>query len=156
MGDVGAAPGLEIVLELRVKIGATVELGAGELGIRRMVPILGGSFEGPGIRGSVLEGGADWQLCAPSGLTMVDARYAIETDDGVRIEVRNRGVRHGPAEVLARIARGDKVDPSEYYFRTNPRFAVPDGKYGWMREAIFVGVAERYADLVVVRVWKVC
>jgi hypothetical protein len=150
------APGLEFALELRVTIGATVELGASAAGIRRTVPILGGSFAGPEIAGQVLEGGADWQLCTPSGLTLVDARYALETRDGARIEVRNRGVRHGPTEVMARIARGETVPPNEYYFRTSPCFSPPDGRYEWLRNSIFVASAERHADLVVVRVWRVC
>lgn len=148
-------PELEFALELRVEIGATVELGTSQAGIRRTVPILGGVFAGPAISGSVLPGGADWQLCTPAGLTMLEARYALETTDGVRIEVRNRGLRHGPAEVIALIARGEAVAPSEYYFRTTPCFFPPDGRYEWLRNSIFLGSAERYADLVVVRVWRV-
>lgn len=140
-----AALELEFALELRVTIGATVELGTSDAGTRRMVPILGGIFSGPAISGSVLPGGADWQLCTPAGLTLLDAR----------IEVRNRGMRHGPAEVLARIARGEAVAPNEYYFRTSPCFFPPDGQYEWLRNSIFLGSAERYADLVVVRVWRV-
>ena len=148
-------PHLEFAFELRVNIAATIELGAGPDGIRRSVPIVGGTFSGPHIAGRVLPGGADWQRVEPDGLTFLDARYAIETGDGVRIEVRNRGMRHGPPAVLARISAGEPVAAGEYYFRTTPCFYPPAGKYEWMGRSVFVGACERSADLVVVRVWKV-
>ncbi len=149
------APGLEFVLELRVDIGATAEIGRTTSGVRRMVPITGGTFSGPRLSGRVLAGGADWQLVLPDGITRVDAHYVLETDDGVRIEVRNQGTRHGPPGVLERIASGERVDPREYYFRTTPRFQPFDGSYEWLERSIFVGSAERYADLVIVKVWMV-
>lgn len=85
----------------------------------------------------------------------MDAHYAIETSDGARIEVRNQGVRHGAPDVMARIAAGDQVAAEEYYFRTNPHFFPPAGKYDWLKCSMFIGMCGRYADLVVVRVWKV-
>jgi hypothetical protein len=147
-------PQLEFALELRVAIGPTADLGTSSLGSRRTVPITGGSFEGPLIAGRVLPGGADWQLVEPDGLTHLDARYAIETTDGVRIEVRNRGIRYGSSEIMARIAAGEAVASHEYYFRTAPRFYLPAGHYDWLLRSIFVGVCERFANLVIVRVWK--
>ena len=147
-------PQIELILELRVTIGPTVELGTGSCGIRRTVPITGGTFSGA-ISGRVLPGGADWQLVEDDGLTRVDAQYVIETEDGVRIEVRNQGIRHGPPDVMKRLASGELVSPTEYYFRTTPRFHPPDGKYNWLKRSIFVGSAERFLDLVVVRVWKI-
>jgi hypothetical protein len=155
MVDPTTSPQLEFTLELRVNIGPTLELGAGSLGTRRTVPITGGTVHGPKISGRVMPGGADWQCVERDGLTLVDARYVIETGDGVLIEVRNRGIRHGSNEVLARIAAGEAVPSSQYYFRTTPRFYPPEGQYEWLKRSIFVGNAERYADLVVVRVWKV-
>lgn len=149
-------PGLDFAVELRVNIGETLELGASSFGIRRTVPITGGVFHGPGLNGVVLPGGADWQLVSSSGLTLVDARDAIETDDGVRIEVRNTGVRQATPEVLDRIRRGEPVPASEYYFRTSPVFYPPDGPFQWLRESVYIDSGERYADLVVVRIWKVC
>lgn len=149
------APELEFAVELKVGIGPVVELGAGAGGARRTVAITGGTFSGPAMSGRVLAGGADWQLVESDGLTLVDARYVIETDDGVRIEVRNRGVRHGAPDLMERISAGQVVAPDEYYFRTTPRFYPPHGKYGWLRRAVFIGSGERYADLVVVRVWRV-
>jgi hypothetical protein len=155
MQETPTAPQLEFSLELRVSIGPTVDLGAGSFGIRRTVPITGGTFNGPSIRGRVLPGGADWQRVDAETLTLVDAHYVIETDDGVRIEVRNQGIRHGPPEVLARVVSGQRVSPDEYYFRTNPRFNPPLGKHDWLKRSLFVGFGERSSDLVVVRVWRV-
>lgn len=148
-------PTLEFVLQLNVDVGPTLDLGPSSGCVRRTVPINGGSFIGPLLRGIILPGGADWQIVEADGLTLVDARYVLETDDGVRIGVRNSGLRHGPAEVLQRIAAGEKVPASEYYFRTTPRFFPPQGRYDWMKEYIFVASAERSSDLVIVRVWKV-
>ncbi len=103
VGDELTTPCLEFVFELRVTIAATVEKGSTASGVRRTIPIIGGTFHGPRISGRVLPGGADWQLVQPDGLTHVDAHYILETDDGVRIEVRNEGIRHGAPSVLARI-----------------------------------------------------
>ncbi len=154
MLETTSGPQLEFALELRVSIGPVLELGSGPFGLRRTVPITGGTLCGPGIAGRILPGGADWQFIEVDGLTFVDAQYVIETDDRVRIEVRNQGIRHGSADLMDRIAAGEAVPASQYYFRTTPRFYPPDGKYTWLKRSIFVGDAERYADTVVVRVWK--
>jgi len=148
-------PQLEFALELRVNIGPSLELRSGSFGTRRSIPITGGTFHGQGIVGSVLPGGADWQIIDCDGLTFVDARYVLETEDGVRIEVHNEGIRHGSSSILARIAAGESVPASQYYFRTAPRFYPPDGKYDWLKRFVFLGDAERHADLVIVRVWRV-
>src|SRR5512142_3170627 len=95
-----APPGLEFVFEAVVEIGAPVGLGQTPQGHRRIIPILGGRFEGPALRGQVLPGGADWQILHPDGGADLDARYTLETERGGLIYVVNRGVRHGPPEVL--------------------------------------------------------
>ena len=148
-------PRLEFAFELKAEVGPTVELGPGSSGIRRTVAILGGTLEGPFVSARILPGGADWQFAEADGLTFVDAHYAIETSDAVRIEVRNQGVRHGPTAVMERIAAGEPVPSSAYYFRTTPRFSPPKGKYEWMKRSVFVASGERHAALVIVRVWKV-
>jgi hypothetical protein len=89
------------------------------------------------------------------GLIFLDAHYAIETEAGVRVEVRNQGIRHGTREVMTRITAGELVPSSHYYFRTTPRFYPPKGSYEWLKKSIFIGDAERHADLVIVRVWRV-
>jgi Protein of unknown function (DUF3237) len=98
----------------------------GQTGSPAYVPITGGTFSGPQIAGRILPGGADSQFVEPDGLTFVDARYVIETD-GIRIGVRNQGIRHGSKEILARLAAGEAVPASQYYFRTSPRFYPPVG-----------------------------
>src|ERR1700733_2861747 len=146
---------LEFVLELRVTIAPAIEIGSSGACVRRVIPITGGTFCGPRLSGLVLPGGADWQSVEGNGLIIVDARYVIETADGVRIEIRNQGIRHATPEVAEGLAAGELVDPAEYYFRTTPRFTPPPGKYEWLKQAVFIGVAERYPDLVVVKVFKV-
>ena len=92
MVEARVSPRLEFALELRVNIGPVFELEWGSFGLRRTVPITGGTFRGPGISGRVLPGGADWQFVDRDGLTLVDAHYVIETADAVRIEVNNPGL----------------------------------------------------------------
>src|SRR5271165_3948301 len=101
-----SAPSLEYFLELRVTIGPALEIGPDAFGLRRTVPITGGTLSGA-ISGRVLPGGADWQVVESDCLTFVDARYVIETEDGTRIEVRNRGIRHGPQDVIDRLTTGE-------------------------------------------------
>ncbi len=148
-------PPLEFVFEARVEVGAVLPIGVSGPLSRRTVPILGGTVRGPRLSGVVRPGGADWQFARADGLTQLDAQYLIETEDGVLIEVRNQGIRFGPPAVLARLAAGEPVAPCDYYFRTAPRFFAPDGPYSWLRESIFIATGERYADLVVIQVWRV-
>ena len=149
------SPDLEFVFELSVDIGPTVEVRKTPSGLLCKVPIIGGTFSGPRISGRVLSDGADRQLIEESGLTIVDAQYVIETRDGVRIEIENRGVRDGSPAVLRRLAAGEVVDPREYYFRTTPTFRPPNGPYEWLKRCVFVASCERYAGRVLVKVWKV-
>lgn len=155
MKDEVSPPRLEFTLDIRVAISAPIEVGQVGNGLRRAVPISGGTFRGPLIGGRVLAGGADWQVVETDGLTIVDARYVLEADDGTKIEVHNRGIRESSTEVMNRIFAGEFVPAHEYYFRTTPRFYPPIGKYEWLRRSVFLGVAERYADLVIVHVWRV-
>lgn len=148
-------PSLEFAVEIRATIADTLEIGDVGGIRRRAVPITGGSFSGPGLSGHILPGGADWQLIHSDGLSLIDARYVLETEDRVRIEVRNQGVRHGPVDLMSRIAAGAHVQPDEYYFRTTPQFFAPRGSYEWLNRSVFVGSGERLRDLVIIRVWKV-
>lgn len=150
-----AKPGLRLAFTARVKVGPAVELGTGPEGRRRMIPILSGSVEGPDLKGTVEGGGADWQKVWADGTIDLEARYVIRAEDGTRISVDNRGFRHGAPEVLARLAAGEDVPGSEYYFRTSPRFHAPAGKYAWMARTIFVCTAERKAGEVVLEFWRV-
>lgn len=148
-------PALEFVYELNAGLAAPVSVGDTPEGTRRIIPIGGGSVEGPLIRGKLIGGGADWQLARADGVTVVDATYAIQTDDGVVIQIRNRGLRHGPVDVMAALVRGDEVDPFSYYFRTAPEFSAPAGRYEWLNRSIFVCSGARYRVSITLWVWRV-
>ena len=151
-----APPGLEFVYEASGDLEPPIPIGATPDGTRRIVPILaGGRVEGPLIRGRLLGNSADWQLTRHDGVTVVEAIYAIETDDGVIIQLRNKGLRHGPPEVMARLAAGDPVEPAEYYFRTVPEFIAPAGPYEWMNRSIFICSGARYPAGIRLWVWRV-
>lgn len=148
-------PELEFAFEAVAEIGAPLDLGITPHGRRRVIPVLGGRFEGPAIRGRILPGGADWQLLRADGTAELDARYTLETDQGALIYVSNRGLRHGPADVLQKLNAGERVDPRSYYFRTVAQFESGAAECAWLTQAIFVSSAERYPDKVIVRFWKV-
>jgi hypothetical protein len=143
--------------ELRFLARFAVELKAGlwdlgpttALGRRRIVPITGGRFDGPRFRGEILDNGADWQVLADDGTTVVDTRYLLRTDDGALVYLQTRGYRHGPREVLARLAAGDDVDPADYYFRIHLTFETASADYAWLNSAVAVGSALRLPDAVV-------
>lgn len=147
-------PHLVFAFEAHVKVGPPQALRSGGV-TRRVIPILEGTFEGPGLKGTVMSGGADWQVVREDGAIELDARYRLRTDSGAVIVVENRGLRRGPAEVLARLAAGETVDPSSYYFRTAAFFRTSEATCRWLTESVFVGEGERYPDHVVVRFWRV-
>ncbi len=149
-------PDLEFVYEATGKLGPPVPIGETADGTRRIIPIFeGGSVEGPLIRGQLMGNAADWQLTRPDGVTVADAIYALKTDDGVIIQIRNKGLRHGPPDVMARLAAGEEVDPADYYFRTIPEFIAPLGRYDWLNRSVFVCSAARYAQSIKLWVWRV-
>ena len=148
------SPQVEFVFEARVKVGDPVLIGQTPRGERRMIPILDGEFEGPGLRGRVLPGGADWQVLRSDGVAELLAIYILETDAGERIQVTNRGLRHGPPDVMARLRAGERVDPSLYYFRAIPEFETGAPALQWMNRTLFVASGERFPNLVLLRFWK--
>jgi len=147
-------PSLSLAFELRVQVGPPLDVGPIPGGRRRIVPILGGTFEGSGMRGRVLPGGADWQIVRADGLGELDTRYTLETDDGKLIYVQNAGIRHASPEVTAKLMKGEPVDPSLVYFRTVPKFETSAQELAWLMRSIFVGTGERYPAEVVIRFWK--
>jgi len=157
--DFPAAPDTartEFAFEARVSVATPLVVGQSSHGLRRIVPITGGTFEGPSIRGRVVPGGADWQYVRPDGVLSVEAHYTLQTSDSVLIMVTNRGIRRAPPAVMARLGRGEPVDPSEYYFRTTAEFEAPLGsRYEWLNQSVFVGVAERRPDAAIIRFYRV-
>ena len=110
----------DFLCKIRVDLEPVRDLGETPLGRRRIIGIAGGSFSGARLSGKVLPGGADWQLIRADGVAYLDARYTLETSDGALIYVNNKGYRHGPRDVIERLARGEVVDPALYYMRATP------------------------------------
>jgi len=149
-------PGLDFVFRVTVTVDTPQELGVYDNQRKRIVPITGGVVEGPRFNGTVLPGGADWQtLRVGDGNTQVYARYTLRHEDGTLVSVVNSGVRRGPAEVLAKLAAGEEVDPSLYYFRASPQFDVQPGPHGWLMENTFVCVGKRWPQSVELDVYQV-
>ncbi|GAB4178096.1 MAG: DUF3237 domain-containing protein [Roseiflexaceae bacterium] len=119
-------PGFELAMTVHVTIAAPLTIGELGAGMRRVIPITGGSFAGPALRGEVLPGGADWNLTRRDGVAEVWARYTLRTHDGVLIGITNAGL-------IATRPDGSR------YARTVPQFEVPEGPYRWLCESVFVG-----------------
>jgi hypothetical protein len=149
-------PALTFAFELQAQVGSPMEIGQVFHGRRRIVPILGGTFEGPGFRGKVLPGGADWQIVHDDGFTALDTRYVLETDKTQLVYVQNRGIRHAPLETMQKLLNGEAVDPSLIYFRTTPTFETSAAELQFLTRSIFIGLGERHPNEVVIRFWRVC
>lgn len=143
-----AKPDLEFAFGLNARLGDMMVIGQSPEGLRRMIPIVDGTFSGPRLQGRVLGGGADWQFVRDDGVTVAEAVYLLETHDGTLIQVRNRGLRRGPKDVIERLTAGEDVDPSEYYFRTSPSFLVEAGPYDWLNRDVFVATGARAANAI--------
>lgn len=138
--------------EASVTVDAPQVIGPSAHGLRRIVPIRGGEVTGPLLQGKVLPGGADWQFVRPDGVLQIEAKYTLQATDGTLIMVTNRGLRHGPPEVIEKLARGEAVAPSLYYFRTSAEMEAPlDSKHAWLNRALFIGVAQRTASAAIVK-----
>jgi hypothetical protein len=143
------------VFTITAHIGSVTSAGDIGTGVRRIVPITGGEVKGRNVNGKVCPFGADFQIIRPNELIELEAKYAIETDDGAVIYVENRGIRFGPLELVQRLNRGEAVDPRLIYFRTVPKFETGAEKYRWLMESLFIGSAARHADRVVIDVHQV-
>jgi hypothetical protein len=141
-------PNLEHIAQLIVHLLEPIEAGRNIRGSRRLIPITGGQVTGPRLFGRVLPGGADHQLIRTDGVSEIEARYVIETEDGHRIYVRNVGVRHGPQEAIDRLNRGELVDPGLIYFRTVVSFETEAKDLQWLMRDLFVGTGARFPDRV--------
>ena len=146
---------LHPLFKVEITLAPPQELGDTPQGRRRIINITGGSFRGERLSGRVLPGGADWQVIRSDGVADLDARYTLETQDGALIYVRNRGLRHGPAEVLSKLAAGEKVDPSLYYMRTTPSFETGDARYAWLNRLVCVATGARRAAAVELEVFEI-
>ena len=118
-------------------------IGATPTGNRRIGLVAGGTFEGARLRGKVLPGGADWIVVRSDGVATLDVRLVLETHDGAAIGMTYRGLRHGPAEVMDKLNRGEPVDPSTYYFRIAVTFETASATHAWLNTAFFIGTGDR-------------
>ncbi len=147
--------GTEPIFTIDAELAAIMDLGRTPYGGRRFVGILGGRVSGPKLNGRILPGGADWQIIRSDGAADISARYTIETDSGARVLVASDGLRHGPPEVLEKLARGDSVDPALYYFRTAMRFEAADPSVDWLNRILAVARGQREAQSVRLEVYEV-
>ena len=154
-GDPLAAPALERFADLEVEVGTPIEVGSVAGGLRRLIPIVGGRCRGRDFTARVLPGGADFQLVTSETVARLEARYVLETDGGDRIYVHNDAVRTAPAAVMARLVRGEPVDPADVYFRCVPRFEASAPSLRWIAERVFVGVGLRRPSTVEMRFFEV-
>lgn len=157
------APQLEHIADLIVQVAAPIEAGqvAGlnSRGRRRIIPITGGLLTGPRLHGRVLPGGADFQLVVSSTTADLDARYLLALEGpefgGEHIFVQNRALRRGAADDIAKLVRGEPVDPAAIYFRCVPAFEVSSPALAWLTESLFVGTGARYPDRVEMSFFRV-
>ena len=131
---------------MRLDVRPFVEIGATPGANRRVGVVFGGKFEGERLSGEVLDGGADWQDVRRDGSTALDVRLMLRTSDRATIGMTYPGLRHGPAEVLERLGRGEFVDPASYYFRIVARFETAAAPYDWINRILAIGVGHRFPD----------
>ena len=152
-----AVPPQSFFADLSVTVGRPQEVGSTALGLRRVIPITGGSAKGVGWTAQVLTGGADFQLVVSDRLALLDARYCLQTDGGDLIYVQNRAVRSGPPELMARLLRGELLDAAstaQIYFRCSPTFETASPALRWITERMFTGTGARHPDKVVMRFFE--
>src|SRR5262245_33483314 len=155
MTTLSAPPALVAMTQVRCEVGALVSLGSAKYGERRYVPLLGGAVSGPELNGRIVEGGVDWQVQRGDGALDIAAHYVIRADDGSLIEVQSDGMRHGPADVMARLARGDAVARDEYFFRTLMRFQTGAPAWLHLNKVMALAVGQRQASLVLLDVYRI-
>jgi hypothetical protein len=154
-GSPGRIISAEPIFHIQAELAEMLPLGETPYGERRIINILGGRVDGARLSGRILPGGADWQIIRSDGVADLDARYTIETEAGARILVASEGLRHGPPEVMARLAQGEVVDPSLYYFRTVMRFETADPAVAWLNRILALGCGAREPRAVRLDVYEV-
>jgi len=153
-------PKLDHVFDLHLQLGKPQDVGTvSSAGMRRVAIVSGGTLEGPGMPGGkALKGkilpGVDFQIIRPDGLTELDAHYVVQLDSGDSIYVTNRGMRHGPADLLAKLAAGEAIDQSKVYFRTVVAVEAAAKSLDWMNKSIFVAIGERQPTEAIIHVYR--
>jgi hypothetical protein len=140
---------------MHLQVRPLVIVGATPGANRRIGVVPGGSFEGERLSGQVIDGGSDWQAVRADGSTTLDVRLVLKTKDDALVAMTYRGVRHGPADVIERVEKGEAIDPSSYYFRINPMFETAAATYDWLNRVLAVGIGYRRPDGPVYSVFEV-
>ena len=148
MDEMPAPPALVPMTHIDCEVRSLVTLGPGPYGERRYVPLGGGTVRGPELNGTLVEGGVDWQVNRADGVLDIAAHYVIRADDGSLIEVQSQGLRHGPPDVMLRLARGEKVPPDEYFFRTLVRFTTGAPQWAHLNKVMAIARGQREANWV--------
>ncbi len=149
-------PRLTKILRLEASVGEALDVGNVAQGRRRIVPLTGGTFSGPALNGALLPGtSADWQIVLPDGTALGDIRFTLQTEQGDVLYVRSQGIRHGSAEVLARLSRGEEVDASQYIFRTSTQIETAAPDLDWLNKGVFISVGGRQVGGVIYEVYLV-
>ena len=149
-------PRLSLTYRLDATLAQPLDLGDSAHGHRRIVTLTGGTFTGPELRGKLLPGAsADWQIVLRNGTVLGDIRYTLQTDGGDLLYVQSRSVRHGPADVLARLGRGEEVDASRYTFRTATQIETAAPNLDWLNKGVFVSVGGRRTSGVIYETYLV-
>ncbi|HSU22092.1 DUF3237 domain-containing protein (plasmid) [Comamonadaceae bacterium OTU4NAUVB1] len=148
------APALVPMTRIVCEVGALTSLGASPRGERRYVPLGGGTVRGAELNGRLVEGGVDWQLNRADGVLEIEAHYVLRLDDGALVEVRSSGLRHGPAEVMARLGRGEAVAGDAYFFRTLIRFTTGAARWAHLNATMAIARGTREASRVLLDVYR--
>lgn len=149
-------PRLNLVYRLEATVGNPQDLGEIFAGHRRIVPLTGGIFAGPDLRGTLVPGAsADWQIVLPDGTVLGDVRYTLQIEQGDLLYVQSQGVRHGDPEILERLGRGEDIDAAEYTFRTSAKIETGAAHLDWLNKGIFISVAGRQPGGVIYEVYLV-
>ena len=143
------------LFQMSLTVGEMLAVGETPGGNRRVGLVTGGWFRGDRLSGEVLGGGSDWQSLRSDGSTQLDVRLHLKTDDGALILMRYQGLRHGPAELMQRLASGETVDPAAYYFRINPMFETASDTYGWLNRILAVGMGHRVANIPIYNLFEI-
>lgn len=154
MTDIAPPPALVPMCQVRCEVEKLVTLGAGPYGERRYIPLKGGTVHGPELNGRLVDGGVDWQINRGDGVLDISAHYVIQADDGALIEVTSVGMRHAEPPVMARLARGELVDPKEYFFRTLIRFQTGAAAWVHLNKVMAIASGRREARLVVLDYYR--
>ncbi len=152
--DMGEGFTTEQVLQLKVELGPTEHMGKSSDGVRINYPIIGGTFEGKGMKGTIVPGGADFAIEREDGAIMVSALYRIKTDDGQIIIIQNDGIWRANEDGKTRMAKGLEPLPSQVYAKTMPVFHTQPGKYSWLSDYMFFGTIDTQDYGVLITIYR--